>query len=513
MSARLRVGLRTQILARLVLMTAGIFVLVSLVVLALTQRTLLREATHVAETLGAVAATVSGAAIDPEWTLHDDVNAQNLQRVVELFAESFGAERVEIADRAGMVVARAPAGPGAGGPSDQLVDHAAARDAEDAIQRTEVRERRIVVTRPVRDDAGELRATVRVSIGLQRVDEQIRRTQGLILLYLGLDLLLVFVVGYLLLTRLVVLPLARVSAATDRTARGEFPSRIDDAGTNEIADLARNFNTMVERVRGSRTALEAKVQELEVANELLQRTRDELVRSEKLATVGQLAAGIAHEVGNPLSAVIGLVDLFEMLASDGTMSAEEARDLAGRIRRELARMDATIRELLRFARSDDEPVGRVDVQAAVEQAMMLVQHHARGRDMRVVMTTPDAPLWARGTENGLVQVVLNLLLNAADAMGGQGEIDVSLAADGAGVRVRVDDGGPGIPEALRGRVLEPFFTTKGPGSGTGLGLSISERVVRGFGGRIEVGESARGGARLDVWLPEAQDSPGMPSGK
>jgi signal transduction histidine kinase len=259
-----------------------------------------------------------------------------------------------------------------------------------------------------------------------------------------------------------------------------------------------------------------KISELERVNLELLRARESLLRAERLATLGRIASGIAHEVGNPLGAISGYVELArdrlrraagqpdeaapERAGGPGGREGEarvsprldEADDFLARIGAEVGRIDAIVRELLDLARPAESALGAIDLASPLDAALRLARVQARFRHVEVALdVAPDLPK-VIADERRLAQVFLNLLLNAGDAMAGAGKVSIRARSEGGGVVVRVEDSGPGIaPEDLP-RVFEPFFTTKAAGHGTGLGLALSQGIVESFGGRLAAGNGAAG---------------------
>ncbi|MCA9545998.1 MAG: two-component sensor histidine kinase, partial [Myxococcales bacterium] len=228
----------------------------------------------------------------------------------------------------------------------------------------------------------------------------------------------------------------------------------------------------------------------------LEAARDDLVRSEKLATVGRLAAGVAHEVGNPLSAVVGYLDYLQA----GKGSEELRAELFQRTRKELERIRTTVRLLLDFSRpAPDQPVA-VRLQEVVRSAAELSGYHEALRHVTIEVQGDAPPVQADPAR--LRQVFVNLLLNAGQAQGGQGTVHVALGAAEGQVWARVVDQGPGVPAAVAAELFEPFFTTRE--QGTGLGLAISLRIVEAAGGTLRLLPSGEGqGAVFEVRLPGA----------
>jgi signal transduction histidine kinase len=309
-----------------------------------------------------------------------------------------------------------------------------------------------------------------------------------------------------MLFRLVARPVERILAAAGRLSRaspGELPllGPRDGSGGLGLDRAALAFERLAAALAEERAELAAKVAELTAANRALAEPRASLVRSEKLATVGRLAAGLAHEVGNPLGAVAGYAEIARARIPAG--ADPDLADAVERIAAAAARIDRTLRDLLDFARPAPVDVRPTSVAAAVEEALRLARVQARFRGVEARVDLPADLPPVRADAHQLAQVFLNLFLNAGDAMEGRGAVEVGAAVAGDRVEVRVRDTGPGFAPADLPRVFDPFFTTKEPGRGTGLGLSIGFRIVESFGGALEAENDPRGGALLRLALPRA----------
>jgi two-component system NtrC family sensor kinase len=314
----------------------------------------------------------------------------------------------------------------------------------------------------------------------------------------------VMLVGAFILFRWVGRPLDRLLDAAARLGHHGGLPPLGPPGEPEVPSLARAalaFERTAAALGEERDRLAAKVRELEAANRRLAEAREGLLRQERLATVGRLAAGVAHEVGNPLGAITGYAELARGKHGDGGGPLD---DYLSRISGEAARIDAIVRGLLDFARPSRLDLAPVALAPALEAAARLARLQGRCRDVALRVDLPPGLPAVLADERRLVQVLLNLLLNAGDAMRGRGEVRVSAAAGAAGeVVVALEDSGPGIPPEVLPRVFDPFFTTKDPGEGTGLGLAVCHGIMESFGGRIEAGAAAGGGARLVLWLRAA----------
>ena len=356
---------------------------------------------------------------------------------------------------------------------------------------------------------GEPDAVVRTADGIElrvwvpeghRGDAARRR---LFSFYLGLTAATVLLLTYVLLTYFIVRPIDRLRVASERLASGRLQARVPVQGAAEVARLAATFNDMAAQLRQDRASLQERLEELERTTAELTTAQEQIIRSARLAAVGRLSAGVAHEIGNPLAAIRGLLDL--MLA--GELDQEEQVEFIGRMRRETERIHHTIRDLLDFSRSEPVAEARVESSAdlgeVVGDTVKLVDRQTRFRDIELALALDDDLPRVRGDHERLRQLLLNLLFNAADAIGGRGRIEVSASNGGGVVRLRVEDDGPGIDPAILDQVFDPFVTTKAAGQGTGLGLAVCYTIVERLGGSIEAANRDQGGASFAVTLPAA----------
>lgn len=298
--------------------------------------------------------------------------------------------------------------------------------------------------------------------------------------------------GWFLFRRNVVEPIRRISDATVRISGGEFGAAVPADAPSELAELAEALAVMGAALGRYQAHTAEQLASLEAANAELRRAQDALVRTEKLAGVGRLAAGLAHELGNPLAAVRGYLEL--VVSSPGADNDEILR----RAQIDVERMHRLLRNLLDYARGDDAEVGPVDVDALLIEAVQTVQHQVSFRGVEVVVRAGE-PVRVRGESTKLHQVLVNLLLNAAAA--GARRIELGAEAAGAWVRLSVADDGEGIAPEHRSRLFEPFFSTRPQGEGTGLGLATALRIVEQAGGRFEVESEPGAGARFTMVLP------------
>jgi signal transduction histidine kinase len=344
-------------------------------------------------------------------------------------------------------------------------------------------------------------------VALLRVDDEVGRAGPLlrlVALYTAVFGLALLVFAYMALTRMLVRPIDELSAAARRVSEGARTLQVPASGPREVAQLGTAFADMTRRLCDEEEKLRRKIDELQSATEELKSAQSTLVRSERLASVGRLAAGLAHEIGNPISAILG----FEDLLLSGGLEPEEQRDFLERMKKETERIHRVLRQLLDFARPAapvraEQPEAPGSVPDAVEDVCALLRPHKAFRDVDVRVEVESGLPLVGFSRSQMVQVLLNLMLNAADATGPGGKVLIRVKPSKLGVRVEVEDSGPGIRQDVRDKLFEPFVTTKDVGDGTGLGLAICRGLVEAAGGTISAGDAPQQGALFAIDLPRA----------
>ncbi|MBN9683156.1 MULTISPECIES: sensor histidine kinase [unclassified Corallococcus] len=326
--------------------------------------------------------------------------------------------------------------------------------------------------------------------------EGLTRIRAFLPLALGLDLLVLTLLAYGVLDLAVGRPLRAMEKSVAQLGRLQLDVPLPEQGGPFLSRIQRELRRMAEALRQEQALTRAQLEALREANARLARAQTELVASERLATVGKLAAGVAHEVGNPLAGILGYLSLARSRAQ-----GPELKDFLERIDHEVLRIDRIVRGLLDLGRPASTQPGPVDVGQVVETCVRLVR---AGPELdRVEVSLDVTPgLLARADPGPLSQILINLLLNAAQAMGGEGRVRVSTRREDALLLVEVEDSGPGLSPEVRAHLFEPFFTTKGR-QGTGLGLAVSLNLAQGMGGRLDARDGAGGGACFRLSLPAA----------
>jgi len=278
-------------------------------------------------------------------------------------------------------------------------------------------------------------------------------------------------------------PMVELQQKIAQLGGGDLSVTVSFARRNdEIGDLGRNFNKMVQQLRESRTEIER-----------LHRTQ--MSRAEHLATLGEMATGLAHEIRNPLAGIAGVI---EIIGRD-LPATSPARSVVKDVRQEIARINHIVTDLLQTARPHPPTVRKSDLNTTVEHAVMLGRQQAQSKAVEITLHKDSSLPEVEHDSDQIHQVLLNLLLNALQAIDTNGKITVTVKPLGTTAIVEVADNGRGIPPDHLPNIFRPFYTTKG--DGTGLGLSLARRIVEDHHGHIDVTSAVGKGTTFAVILP------------
>ncbi len=280
-------------------------------------------------------------------------------------------------------------------------------------------------------------------------------------------------------------PLSRLMTATQAVAKGRFDVHVEVKSGDELGTLGQSFNRMAT--------------ELDDRENALKQAQVQLIQSEKLAAFGQLGAGIAHEVKNPLAGIQGVVQLSLRKCEEGSPFQQTLQI----IEKETKRCRTIIDNLLKFARQEAVALAPTEIGTVITDAAAIMRHQLELKNVKLEAAADENLPLVKANGNQLQQVLMNLILNAQQAMAGKdGHVQVTAHEKAPGrVEIRVQDDGPGIPKDIQARIFEPFYTTKPAGQGTGLGLSVSFGIVRDHGGEISVESEPGSGTCFVISLP------------
>jgi len=345
----------------------------------------------------------------------------------------------------------------------------------------------ITAYEPIRNPSGRIIGALYVGL----LEEPFARPQKVMIRFFLLMVLVTTIASLTLLyllARTILGPIDRIVAMSRKVIDGDMTARVGIAPPGEMGVLCRAIDHMADAV--------AQREQL-----LHDSTRQQIGQSEKLASIGRLTAGIAHEINNPLT---GVLTYAHMLRKSGGQNEQQQEDLEVIIR-ETTRVREIVRGLLDFSRQSPSSMETLDVNDVIRQTLMLLRSQKEFKSITIEerMTQNVPPI--RGDRNQLQQVFLNLALNACEAMSGGGTLSVTTSVEDQNVMISVGDNGCGIkPEDLE-RIFDPFFTTKPVGKGTGLGLSVSYGIIEQHGGRFEVESEVGRGSTFTVALSAEED--------
>lgn len=370
-------------------------------------------------------------------------------------------------------------------------------------------ERPLVLVLPVFEQEMILGA-VSVVLSFQPFSPDIMRNQSLLLLYSFFNLLILVAVGFFRFSAVFIRPLDKlVEKCVKYDVSDGLPLIEADNQGGGYGKLSRSISGMLSRVKEDRKVLKSTIAALEEANQKIVSTQKELLKTEKIAAVGRLSAGLAHEIGNPLGIIQGYLELLKNSDLDGV----ERLDFCKRSIEELDRINYLIEQLLGSTRIESTSKSVFSVQevlANVVEMVAMSTHEGICKITKQLECTNDE---VRGSRESLHQVFLNCLLNAIDSIKEKGETPgwVSVVLEnvhdknvGSMIRITFEDNGLGIKAIDRETIFEPFFTTKKAGHGTGLGLTVSELAVNAFQGRFLIAGEYGHGAIVQIELPAAE---------
>ena len=353
---------------------------------------------------------------------------------------------------------------------------------------------------------GRFTGSVVLFSDLSSLYARIRASEPVIVAYIGMNALILVLFGIYLLSRTVVKPINRLVSVTERydgaipkLQKGEVPN-------NEIGRLSQSLNRMLRQLDANERELKENILSLKAANAEIRKSRDEMVKSEKMASVGRLATGVAHEIGNPLGIILGYIELLQR----GDLTGFEREDFLSRMESEITRIHRIIRDLLDFSRPATAEQHHSNAHEILEDVLAILSPQPLFEKIHIQRSLQGESVIVKLAEDSLKQVFLNIMINAADAMddflpGPEGLPEPTLTIESFNEEgfliMRFSDTGCGIgPHEIK-RIFDPFFTTKEPGKGTGLGLSICYTMVDQAGGGIHAESKPGRGTTVILHIP------------
>lgn len=352
-------------------------------------------------------------------------------------------------------------------------------------------------------------AGVAVIFPLQQIYGQLRYSQTMVFIYMLINLVLLGFIGRHRFSRLTILPLKKLlETARANTEGRETLFLAGEKDGNEFNQLSHALNQMLQRISKDQENLQRNVHSLKQANLELKKAQNEIINAEKLASVGRLSAGIAHEIGNPLSIIVGYLELLKR----NDISLQEREEFLTRTESEINRIHHIIRQLLDFSRPSANTFERVSVHDILSEVGTMFQYQPLMRHVDLSFSLAAVEDGVGADASLLRQAFINLAINAADAINladrpGSLVVETRNSAPGDSntphpvMEITFTDNGIGIPRDQLNFIFEPFYTTKAPGKGTGLGLSVSYMIIEAAGGKIEARSEEGMGTKMIIHLP------------
>lgn len=339
---------------------------------------------------------------------------------------------------------------------------------------------------------------IHITLPTVAANSRLRQLSKWMFFYTLLTAAILIAVGYALFYRIQLKPLKKMIRSAERMGEeASLEPLLNPERLGEIVRLSASFQAMIGKIMEDRGLLQTQLEELQRLNRELLNAQNTIIRTEKLASVGRLAAGLAHEIGNPLGIMLGYIDLLK----SGVKETGETAEYLGRMEEEITRIHRVIRGLLDFSRQSSAQSAEVDVNLLIREIIALVacQRAFQAVEIRTELAA-DLPMAFMEAEK-LRQVLINLLLNSADAMPRGGLITIRSAREDDNLIIELKDTGTGIPPEHMDKVFDPFFTTKEDGKGTGLGLSVCMGLMESMGGTITLHSEEDKGTRAVISLP------------
>ncbi len=383
--------------------------------------------------------------------------------------------------------------------------------------------RNLIISAPLLKN-GSVVAGVSIVLPLKGIHKTLRRTQYILLIYIFINTVVFSFIGFYRLSRIIVKPLQRLVKRAEEYREDDEMFFLYEKENNDFSKLSKALNSMLKQIADDKERLRTTVMSLEKANIDLKQAQKEIIQAEKLASIGRLSSGIAHEMGNPIGIVMGYLELLKQ----NDISEEDKKEFILRTENEINRVNTIIKQLLDFSRPSSEVLKDVSVHSIIRETVDVFKFQPLMSNVELNLSLIAENDRVMADPNQLRQVFLNLLINAVDAIssvedcfGGKisitSEVVQNVPAESADhpnlLKISYIDNGSGIAKENLGNIFDPFYTTKEPGKGTGLGLSVCFMIVQGIGGKIQASSEQGKGATINIYLPLTAQAANGETGK
>ncbi len=379
-----------------------------------------------------------------------------------------------------------------------------------------MQDRYLIISAPLFEN-GKVEGGAGIVLELERIYKGLRRSQEVLFVYLVVNLFILTIAGLYLISNIAVKPVQRMARRAEEFRGEDELFFLYGNKENEFDKLSKALNRLLKRISGDKEKLQESIRSLEKVNIELKQAEKDVVRAEKMASVGRLSSGIAHEIGNPIGIVIGYLDLLKQK----NIPDDEKNEYIKRAEDEINRISIIIRQLLDYSRQSDEKPKIVGVHEVIKDVSDIVKYQPFMTNIEIQLSFEAENDNVLADSNQLRQIFLNLIINAADAISSSqnrqsgrfivtseviNETDPEAINGRPTLKISFADNGAGIPEESIGNIFDPFYTTKEPGKGTGLGLFVCFALIDGMGGKIKAQSSEKDGTTMIIYFPLHQNS-------
>lgn len=480
-------GLRTTIFWNIFILMVLAISLISLVVLRITEREIFKQRALSDEMIFAsIESSLSHILMQtPDFMSFPDAKLE-LRNLFQHYAKKSICQHIFFVDNNNMVIAHSD--------RNQTGQHLVDKDIVQAINSNTLYKRvyqgtsgvgpHLTISSPIYFK-GKRAGILKAVFPLQDVQHSIQKALKIIFIYILFDGAIIIVFGTFLLSHYLLKPINKLIRFTEDISEGNLDGTpLFLSNKNEIGKLSTALKNMSENLRQERIKIQDQFQALEAKNIQLQQAHKEIIQTEKLASAGRLAAGVAHEIGNPIGIILGYLHMLKV----NNIDEKKRLDYLNRIETETERVNTIIRDLLDYAQPSSQEVQEINLNDIINDIYSLISIQNEFKNINPIFILADELPDIYANKKQIKQLIINLVFNAIDAMPNGGTLTFATRLDATAkedvICLTISDTGEGIPIENQGKVFDPFFTTKEQGKGTGLGLSNVLRIVELLGSSI-----------------------------
>ncbi len=498
------ISIRTTIFWNIFLLMALAVGLISIVVFRITEREMFKQRTLAGELIfSSIETNLSHMLTQNPDIIKDPSPESELQSLLSSYVERDICRQIFFLDNRQTVIAHSDKNKtGQFLPDIDVMQAVKLKSVyKKVVKGSPVSGPQLIISGPV-EMQGQKAGFLKAEFPLYKVNQSITKASKIIFAYILFDAVILIAFGTFLLSRYLLNPVKKLIKLTEHISEGNFDSTpLCFSNSNEFGKLSTALKAMSEKITEEKDKIQEQFHALERKNLQLREAQKEIIQSEKLASIGRLAAGIAHEIGNPAGIILGYIHMLK----DSDTTEKERLDYLDRMESESERLNTIIKDLLDYAQPSSREIQKINLNEIIKSTYSLISYQKEFNNIKLVFHFDNALPDLYANEKQIKQLIVNLVLNARDAMPGGGTLTFSTSTDRTEeedkIVCTVTDTGEGIAPENQGKVFDPFFTTKQQGKGTGLGLSNVHRIVELAGGKISFSSTRGKGTAFTIIFP------------